>query len=232
MLNGLSDMHLSSKAALVLVVLVVVAVLAAAAWASRRFGADRSGTKKSAERVLATERQAVTAQAMTDPDGESKILTIDYVLYLVGGSGIIVGSIIIAKTGFAFLLSSAVPLIASGLAFIALGYATALLKRIRSHSRQSRSDAGEAESGDAPRSEWPAGLERKVPKLPSLPEASTRQKNFSAIREVQKGFYKDHEVIVHRSGEVDAKIRSSWKRFSSLDELDKYLSTKRYKYNL
>src|SRR5260370_15397860 len=158
MLKGVCGMRLGWKGGVVLVGLLVVGVVAAAAWASRRFGADRSGTKKIAERVQATERPAVTAQAMTDPDGESKILTIDYVLYLVGGSGIIVGSIIIAKTGFAFLLSSAVPLIASGLAFIALGYATPPLQRIRRQSRQSRTDGGRAESARGPSIQSPTSV--------------------------------------------------------------------------
>jgi|GEM_PF-4682742 len=217
MLKVLSDLDLPPRTALLLAVVLIVMALGIAAWASRRFGPDRSKTETRAEKARATENPTREAEAMTEEDDEPKILSIDYVLYLVGASSIIVGLIIIAKTGSAFLLSSAVPLIVNGLAFVALGYATVLLKRTLNHYRQSRSDAARTGRGDASR-DWPA----RVPRLPNVPKALS----------LQTGSYKDHEVIVHPSGEVDAKVRSGWKRFSSLDELDEYVSSPRYRHNL
>ncbi len=223
MLKALSDLDLPPRTALLLAVVLMVMVVGIAAWAGRRFGSDRPRTGKQAERAQETAEPAETALAITEHDEEpKKILSIDYFLSLVGGSSIIVGLIIIAKTGSAFLLSSAVPLILNGLALVALGYATALLKRILNHSRQFQSGAPRTGSGSAARSDWQASWEARVPKAPSAPKPPSRQ----------TGVYKDHEVIVHASGEVDAKVRSGWKRFASLDELDKYVSSARYKHNL
>ena len=226
MLKAISELGLSPTGALGLAVVLALIVLVVALSAGRRAGRDRARNQKQPEVAQATEAPDETAA--TDQEEEPKLFSLDYLLFLVGGSGIIIGSIIIAKTGSAFLLSSAVPLIASGLAFIALGYATVLLKRTLKHSRRSRSDAPRADGRDPASGDWPV----PVPKLSSAPSLPSRQKQPSPQHQVQKGFYRDHPVIVHANGQVDAKLKSGWKRFASLDELDKYVSSARYRHGL
>src|SRR2546430_15554287 len=107
MLKALSDLDLPPRTALLLAAVLMVMVAGIAAWAGRRFGSDRLRTGKPAERAQETAEPAETALAITEHDEEpKKIVSIDYFLSLVGGSSIIVGLIIIAKTGSAFLLSS------------------------------------------------------------------------------------------------------------------------------
>jgi hypothetical protein len=137
------------------------------------------------------------------------LLSVDYLLYLVGGSMVVVGFIVAAKTGPAFLSSPPVALIAGGATLAALGYVAGLLARIAEN------------------------LDRQTDSIVrSLLAAAGGQpgRDNAAAKAVRKT-YKDHEIVVHQTGEIDARLSSGWRRFESLDELDTYISSQRYDYS-
>jgi hypothetical protein len=139
----------------------------------------------------------------------STLLSVEFLLYLVGGSMVVVGLIVAAKTGAAFISSPAVALIAGGATLAALGHVAGLLARI-------------AENLDRQTDSIIRSLLAAAGGQPSRDNAAAK-----AVRKT----YKDHEIVVHQTGEIDARLGSEWRRFASLDELDTYISSQRYDYS-
>jgi len=59
-----------------------------------------------------------------------KALSVDYALYLIAGGAVAVGAAIIIKADTGLIFSCALPLMAQGITFLALGYAIGLLKEV------------------------------------------------------------------------------------------------------